>query len=87
MEKSIVSKDYSLFLAYLRKARQDAGITQEQVAKKLKATQSFVSKVERGERRLDVVELRQWSKALGITLMDFVAGFENYLRKNRRSLL
>lgn len=84
MQKSIVSKEYGLFLAFLRKVRQDNGVTQEQIAKKLKVTQSFVSKVERGERRLDIVELKQWSGALGLSLTDFVKEFESYLRKNKR---
>lgn len=81
MQKSIISKEYGLFLAFLKRVRQDNRVTQEQIAKKLKATQSFVSKVERGERRLDVVELRQWSRALGLSLTDFVSGFEAYLKK------
>lgn len=84
MQKSIVSKDYSLFLAFLKKTRLDRGITQEQLAKKLKATQSFVSKVERGERRLDVIELRVWSRSLGLSLSKFAGNLEVYLKKCRK---
>ena len=58
MEKSIYSKEYSLFLEQLRKAREEKGLTQTDVAQSLGQTQSFVSKVERGERRIDIVELR-----------------------------
>ena len=46
----------------LIKARQDSGLKQVDVAEKLKKPQSFVSKVERGERRLDVVELEMFAK-------------------------
>lgn len=86
MKKSIISNDYILFLAFLKQVRVDAGITQEQLAKKLKATQSFLSKVERGERRLDVIELRQWSRALGLPLSDFVTKMEKYFKENPRLL-
>ncbi len=57
MEKSIYSHDYSILLDQLRHAREAKSLTQAQVAERLHQTQSFVSKVERGERRLDVVEL------------------------------
>ncbi len=46
----------------LIKARQESDLTQVDVAQKLKKPQSFVSKVERGERRLDVVELEMFAK-------------------------
>lgn len=48
MEKSVSSRDYSLFLDRLKDARKKAGLTQEQLARLLGETQSFVSKCERG---------------------------------------
>jgi len=48
---------YSRFLGKLKQARLEAGLTQIEVAGKLKRPQSFVSKIESGERRVDVVEL------------------------------
>lgn len=80
MEKSIYSCEYKLFLEMLRAARQQVGLTQEDVASRLGATQSFVSKCERGERRLDVVELREWCQAIGIDLERFVANFNHACR-------
>ncbi|GAB4287626.1 MAG: hypothetical protein Fur0025_21220 [Oscillatoriaceae cyanobacterium] len=62
MEKSIFTQEYGIFLSHLRSARKGAGLTQEQVADRLGQTQSFVSKCERGERRIDVVELRPGSR-------------------------
>lgn len=79
MEKSIYSKEYSLFLEQLRNAREASGLTQTDVAKSLSQTQSFVSKVERGERRIDVVELRAFCKALGLSFQDFALKVEAVL--------
>ena len=59
MQKSIYSKEYRKVVERLKKTRQEAGLKQVEVAKKLRKPQSFVSKVERGERRLDVAELKQ----------------------------
>jgi transcriptional regulator with XRE-family HTH domain len=63
MEKSIHSHQYRVFLDVLRKARRRAGLTQVELAKKVGEEQSFVSKCERGERRIDVVELRAFCQA------------------------
>jgi transcriptional regulator with XRE-family HTH domain len=57
MEKSQHTKAYARLLVALKAAREGAGLTQGDVAQKLKTYASFVSKVESGERRLDVVEL------------------------------
>ncbi|MYB15481.1 MAG: helix-turn-helix transcriptional regulator [Chloroflexi bacterium] len=60
----------------LRQTRKEAGLRQIDVARRLGQTQSFVSKYESGERRLDLIELRAICSALGIPLSDFVARFE-----------
>lgn len=57
LTKSLHTPAYDRFLKLLKKAREDAGLTQVQAAKKLGKPQSFVSKCEAGERRVDVVEL------------------------------
>lgn len=76
MAKSIHQKDYGLFLVHLRTVRRAAGLTQDQVAERLGQTQSFVSKCELGERRIDIIELRSFCQALGLTLVDFVRDLE-----------
>lgn len=55
---SAYPQEYRKFLAKLKAARIEAGLTQVDVAKHLKKPQSFVSKFESGERRVDVVELQ-----------------------------
>jgi len=71
VEKSLHSEGYSLFLRQLRATRKRVGVTQIELAKRLDETQSFVSKCERGERRIDVVELREFCHALGVPFNDF----------------
>ena len=56
------SAAYRLFLKRLREARLAAGLTQAQVAAKLQRPQSYVSKCESGERRVDVVELQRFAQ-------------------------
>ena len=64
MSKSIYSKDYRNTIEKLKKARLDAGLKQEDVARKLKKPQSYISKIERGERRVDIAELKELAKVL-----------------------
>lgn len=81
MEKSIFTEDYLVFLRCLREARSRTKLTQAQLADRLKVTQSWVSKCERGERRLDVVELRAFCKAMGLSMPAFAEEFEKVLAK------
>jgi len=61
MVKSIRTKEYKDFAERLRKARIETGFTQVEVAKKLKRPQSYVSKAEAGEQRLDIVEIKKFA--------------------------
>ncbi len=63
-------------LGLLRQIRTEAGLRQVDLARRLRQPQSFVSKYESGERRLDLLELQQVCSALGISLGDFVKRFE-----------
>jgi transcriptional regulator with XRE-family HTH domain len=62
--KSIYSKRYRQFLHLLIQARKEADLTQVEVASRLNRPQSFVSKYENGERRLDVIEFLDVAKAI-----------------------
>jgi transcriptional regulator with XRE-family HTH domain len=64
----------------LREVRSSAELKQADLAKRIGADQSFVSRYERGERRLDLVELQAICEACGVTLSAFVAEFEADLR-------
>ena len=62
MTNNIYSDEYKNITEKLRKARIEDGFTQEQVAKKIGKPQSYISKSESGERRLDVTELKKFAK-------------------------
>lgn len=68
-----------MFIEVLREERESCGVTQEKLAESLNCTQSVVSKCERGERRLDVVELHSWCKALGIRFPSFITKLDKAL--------
>lgn len=69
---SIYSREYKAFLKRLREARKAAGLTQAQVAQALGRPQSFVSKCESGERRVDAVELAVFARLYRKPLHFFV---------------
>lgn len=77
MTKSKLAADRKRLPALLRQIRLEAGLRQIDVAQRLGQPQSFVSKYESGERRLDLFELRQVCAAVGISLTDFVHRFED----------
>lgn len=72
MDKSIYSRRQDALQRLLRQIRTEAGLRQVDLAAKLGQPQSFVSKCESGERRLDLLELDQVCICCGITLTDFV---------------
>ena len=80
MEKSIYSRNQRVLLGLLRSVREEAGLRQEDIAKRLGKPQSFVSKFESGERRLDILELREVCSVLGISLGDFVRKLERVVK-------
>ena len=72
MTKSVFSDRYGRFLAVIVQARQDAGLTQSDLASRLNKPQSYISKAERGERRIDVVEFIDLAQALGKKPSDLI---------------
>lgn len=62
MTRSRQTKEYAYFIERLKKARLEAGLTQVQVAKKIKRPQSHISNVESGQQRVDIVELKFFAK-------------------------
>ncbi|MCK4341666.1 MAG: helix-turn-helix transcriptional regulator [Phycisphaerae bacterium] len=79
MRKSSYSSQQERLQVLLRQVRQEKGLRQVDLADRLGQPQSFVSKYESGERRLDLLELRLVCEALGIALADFVRRFEDQI--------
>jgi transcriptional regulator with XRE-family HTH domain len=65
--KTLRSRGYGILLAVLVDARHKAGLTQRQLAARLKRPQSYVGKIEKGERRIDPVECAEWARGCGMT--------------------
>ncbi len=82
MDKTIFSKRHRELVARLRRVRQNAGFTQAQVAKRLKKPQSFVARLESGQRRIDVVELSYVAEIYGCKLADLLA--DSSVRPDKR---
>ena len=72
MTRSIYTDKYKNVMKKLFKARKEANLMQVDVAKKLKKPQSYVSKIERGERRVDIAELSILAKIYKKSLNYFV---------------
>ena len=72
MTKSVHTKNYTRFLELLITARKDADVTQDEVARRLNRPQSFVSKYENGERRVDIIEFIEIAEAIGFDPIAFI---------------
>lgn len=72
--KPIHTPEYTRMRERLKEARKAAGMTQEHVAEELGRPQSFVSKVETGERRIDPTELEKFARLYGKPITYFLSG-------------
>ena len=62
MNSTIYSKEHKHLIKKLKKARKEAGLSQEQVAKILGGSQSYISKIEIGQRKIDIILLKKFAK-------------------------
>ena len=83
MKKSLYSKDNDVLLSLLVKVRIEAGVTQVELAQRLDEVQPWISRVERGVRRLDLVELMLWCDALNLPLSTFIHRYEQLLGRSQ----
>ncbi len=80
MSKSVFTEEYNQFRKMLIDARKAANLTQAELSAKLARPQSYVSKYERGERRLDLIEFLELAQVLEIDPLTFI---ENLLTYNK----
>jgi transcriptional regulator with XRE-family HTH domain len=76
VKKSIYKKEYKFFVQVFTEYRTKAGLLQVDLAKKLGVPQSYISKIETGQRKVDIIELREICTHLKITLAEFVTHLE-----------
>jgi transcriptional regulator with XRE-family HTH domain len=81
MQKSIHTLHNGVLLEMLRSGRHLSRLRQCDLASRLGRGQTTVSNVERGERRLDVIELRDWLAALEVDFVDFMTRLDERLRR------
>lgn len=74
---SVYSEEYQLVINALKNARKARGITQAQLAEALGKPQSFIAKVENGERRLDVVEFVHLARLVGVDVGEVLQGIQS----------
>jgi transcriptional regulator with XRE-family HTH domain len=77
MPKAIYRPEYDVFLALLKARRIDAGLTQVQCSTALGRPQSFMSDVERGVRRLDIIQIYDLCAVLGCDVIDLIKDFKS----------
>jgi transcriptional regulator with XRE-family HTH domain len=83
MRKTLHTRDYAAFLELLIELRHRAGLTQTELGQRLPFEQPAISKIERGERRVDVIELKMICERLGLSLQDFVVELQDRLAKRK----
>ena len=83
MKNSSLGPEYAALGETIREARRLAGVTQVELAQRLGQTQSHLSKCERGEVRLDFVQVRRVCLALDVPFAELVVKFERALKRRR----
>jgi len=82
MQKNLHTQEHQLLLELLVELRNEAQLTQVELAERLSWEQTHISRVERGVRRLDVLELRLWVNALGLPMPEFIDKLEQRIASN-----
>lgn len=83
MPKTLYRPENTILRNQLRSARQTVGLTQVDLSEAIGKSQTFVSDVERGVRRLDTIELWEICRAMGIDLTEFIAKFQETVESSR----
>lgn len=76
MSKSLFTRKHTQLRKLLTKARKDAKLTQTTLAERVNRRQAYISRIERGERRIDVVEFLELAHAIGFSPAKFIADFD-----------
>ena len=82
-KQKVYKRRYKYFCEVIKLERETHKISQEELANKLGIKQSFISKTESGDRRLDVIELLEYCEAMNISLTEFVFRLEGKLQDQK----
>lgn len=80
MKKRIYLAQRGRLVSLLREMRIEAGLTQVDLAARIERDQAYVSRYESGQRRLDVLEVREICQVIGVTLEEFARRLESALK-------
>lgn len=83
MPKAIYRSEYDVFLTLLKSRRVNAGLTQAHCSTALGRPQSFISDVERGVRRLDIIQIYDLCNVLGCDVVELIKEFADEVRKRK----
>ena len=78
--KTIYNNEYKLLIEKLRNLRIEKRLTQAELAEKLGVDQTYISKIEGLQRRVDVIELRKICNAMQTSLLKFLKNFEDNIK-------
>nr|WP_318533590.1 helix-turn-helix domain-containing protein [Pseudomonas cichorii] len=79
MARALNRREHQVLIKLLRTIRENASLTQAECSRALGRPQSFISDVEKGLRRLDIVQLRDLCAVLGYELPQFISAYEKAL--------
>jgi transcriptional regulator with XRE-family HTH domain len=80
MKKRIYMAQRGRLVSLLREMRIEAGLTQVDLGARIEKDQAYVSRYESGQRRLDVLEVREICQVIGVTLEEFAKRLEGALK-------
>ncbi|QCW27913.1 helix-turn-helix transcriptional regulator [Lysobacter enzymogenes] len=78
--KSLRTHENSVLIGLLKEARLKSGLTQAALAEAIGHSQAYISDIESGEKRLDLVQLRDYCEACGVSLVALVKRFESAIK-------
>jgi len=80
MGKTIHSHSYATAISLLKRERVKAKVTQVEIAQRMKVTQTYISKCERKERRMDLIESMDYCHAIDLKFSEFAKKLEKQLK-------
>ena len=83
--ETVYAPEYRIFLKLLKAAREQAGLSQRELALRIGKSYSYVAKVETGYARMDIVQIRLYLDAVGAPFLDFMRRFDEAVRQEGKA--